>query len=84
MESIGTFFREHGKVMMIGLSGVLLGVILNRVLRDRENKNFLALLVKEYEQLLEKMNNGTLSAEDHTLVDKLKTEIYIMKFKCLA
>lgn len=84
MESVAKFFREHGKVMLIGLAGVILGVILNSLLRDRENKKFLALLEKEHEQLLEKMKNGNLSAEDQGLIDKLKTEIYIMKFKCMA
>lgn len=84
MESVTTFFREHAKVMLIGLAGVILGVILNSLLRDRENKKFLGLLVKEHEQLLEKMKNGTLSADEQGLVDKLKTEIYIMKFKCMA
>lgn len=84
MESIMKFFREHSKVMLIGLAGVILGVILNSLLRDRENKKFLGLLVKEHDQLLEKIKNGTLSADERGLVDKLTTEIYIMKFKCLA
>lgn len=84
MESINTFFKEHGKVMLIGLGGVILGVILNSLLRTKENRKFLELLEKEYDQLAEKMKNGNLSVDEEKMLDKLKAEIYIMKFKCLA
>lgn len=84
MEWIEKFITDHGKVMLIGLAGVILGVILNSLLRTKENKKFLRLLVAEYNQLMEKMKNGIISSEDQALIEKLKTEIYIMKFKCMA
>lgn len=84
MNEIGTFFRDHGKVILIGLVGIALGVFLNNINRDRENKRFLALLTREHDNLINRRNTYPLNIEEEKQLDKLKTEIYIMKFKCLS
>lgn len=79
-----TFFREHGKVMLIGLAGVMLGVVLNTIIRKNENKAFLKSLTEELHQLEGKSKVSALTMEEDRQMDKLKSEIYIMKFRCAA
>lgn len=71
-------------MLLAGISGVILGVILNSWLRSRENNNFLETLIKEFNKLQDKAKVSALTAEEQRQMDKLDSEIYIMKFKCIA
>lgn len=74
-----TFFKENWKIILIGLGGVALGVFLNTYIRSRENKNLLASLTDELEQLQDKQN---LTQQEEQQIKYLEGEIYILKFKC--
>lgn len=76
---MGEFFRDHWKVMMIGLIGVLLGVFLNNLVRNMQNKKLLAKLQSE----LTALQSKTKPTQDEVdLIQTLKTEIYMLKFQC--
>lgn len=83
MENGTGFFSRH-KLVFIGLAGVILGVILNSMVRNYENQKFLSMLREELKGLEYKSQNGELTADQKNILDKLKTEIYIMKFRCEA
>lgn len=77
------FFYRH-KLIIIGLAGVILGVVLNSMVRDYENRKFLATLVSKKEELQGKAQSGTITQAEAKMLDKLDAEIYIMRFRCDA
>ena len=82
MEAVGTFFKDHWKVILIGLFGVALGVASNTVIRNIENKNLLASLTKGLKSLQEKAETTALTEDEKNKIEYLKGEIYILEFKC--
>lgn len=82
MNTIVIFFKEHGKVILIGIGGVILGVVLNNMVRAYENKSLLQTLTKELDTLKEKMKTQMLTDDEKKQMDKLIGEIYILTFKC--
>lgn len=72
------------KVILIGIAGVALGVFANNWVRRRENQRLLAMLVEEKLLLESKSDNGSLTEIERRLLDRLQTEIFLMKFKCDA
>lgn len=81
MESVTTFFKDHWKAILIGLSVAVFSVLFNNYLRGRENAKLLVLLTEELKQLQDKPQ---LTQEEKNQIQYLKGEIYILKFKCLA
>lgn len=79
MESVTIFFKDHWKVIMIGLFGVALGVISNQMVQRHNNKNLLASLTDDFENLKAKENP---TKDDQNLIEYLQGEIYILKFRC--
>lgn len=72
------------KVILIGLAGVVLGVVANNWVRKYENRKLLSMLVEEKSLLESKSGNGSLTEIERKLLDRLQTEIFLMKFKCDA
>ena len=70
------------KVILIGLAGVALGVVANNWMVARRNGRALERLAAEKAYLESK--NGSLTEIERRLLDRLQTEIYIMKFRCDA
>ena len=84
MESVKNFFSDHWKVMLIGLAGVFLGVFLNSMFGDMKNRRFLNMLEEELEKLEDKERSLSLTPQERGQIEKLRSEIYILKFRCLA
>lgn len=82
MMAVETFFKEHYKIMLIGLAGVLLGVVIHVGIRMWDDRKFLGRLNGELGQLEARLRNGGLDADEQKLLDKLKAEILIMRLKC--
>lgn len=70
--------------ILIGLAGIFLGVVANNYVRKRENRRILGMLIEEKHLLESKSDNGSLTEIEKRLLDRLQTEIYLMKFKCDA
>lgn len=70
------------RVILIGLAGVALGVLANNWMTARRNRRALERLAAEKVYLESK--NGSLTEIERRLLDRLQTEIYIMKFRCDA
>lgn len=79
MSSVGVFFHEHYKVILIGLSITLIGIFVNWLVGKQTNKSLLAKLTSELESL---QGKSSLTPDEQNLVNYLKGEIYILKFKC--
>lgn len=82
MEGIKTFFKEHGKIILVGISGVILGVLLNNLVDYYKNKKLLASLENGLKELQDKAQLSALTKEEDSLIQYLQGEIYILKFKC--
>lgn len=79
MNQISLFFKEHWKIMLIGLFGVAFGVYLNWFLGIYQNRQLLSTL-KEELSFFESKRQLTVEDKDH--IKRLKEEIYILRFKC--
>lgn len=79
---IGKFFEEHWKIILIGLTGVVLGVLLNYTVGKYQNNKLLSSLITEHKKLQEKATAGTLTVEEQKQKEILETEIYMLQFKC--
>lgn len=73
------FFKEHWQVIMIGFTGVLLGVFLNNLVRHYQNKKLLTRFTSELASLQAKISP---SPDEEKLIQTLKTEIYMLQFQC--
>lgn len=79
MNAVTTFFRDHWKIMLIGLFGVALGIFGNMGFGLYQNRQLLATLNEELKSLESK---SILTEEQKEQLQRLRGEIYILKFKC--
>ena len=77
------FLEDHWQMILIGVVGVVIGVILNILIRDNENRSLLDSLNKELGILEAKQKISGLTVKEIKEKEKLEAEIYILKFKCL-
>lgn len=72
------------RTILIGVIGIALGVFANNLMRKHENRRILRLLTDEKSSLESKAGNGELTPIEAKLLDRLQTEIYLVKFRCDA
>lgn len=69
----------NGRFILVGIAGIVLGAIFNNILRSQERRRILTLLRSELNMLLNKQNR---TPEEEKNIEQLKSELYLMKFRC--